>query len=81
MNTINCSEFKAKCLSILDDVANTGEGITILKRGKPVAQLLPVVPRHEEYPQHTLKDTMEIYGDIVEPPLPETDWDVERDRS
>jgi prevent-host-death family protein len=43
MKEIAASEFKAKCLSILDDV--DPEGIIITKRGKPVAKLVPVKPR------------------------------------
>src|SRR5206468_12115818 len=38
------SEFKAKCFAILDKVEGTGEPVTILKRGRPVARLLPPVP-------------------------------------
>jgi len=41
VKTLTSTEFKAKCLSILDEVAETGEPVTILKRGKPVAQLVP----------------------------------------
>jgi prevent-host-death family protein len=43
MKEIAASEFKAKCLSILDDV--DPEGIIITKRGKPVARLVPIKPR------------------------------------
>jgi prevent-host-death family protein len=50
MKTINASEFKAKCLAILDEVAETGEVLTILKHGKPVAQLVPPVPRSAGFP-------------------------------
>ena len=77
MKTINASEFKAKCLAILDEVKQTGETVTILKRGEPVAQLVPSVPR-ETYPQDTLKGTVKILGDIIEPPLPSEAWDAER---
>jgi prevent-host-death family protein len=41
MRSIRASEFKAKCLAILDEVERTGEPVTILKRGRPVARLLP----------------------------------------
>ena len=39
---IGAAEFKAHCLRILDEVARTGEPVTITKRGKPVAELKPV---------------------------------------
>jgi len=39
--TMPASEFKAKCLALMDEVARTGASITITKNGKPVAQLAP----------------------------------------
>jgi prevent-host-death family protein len=35
--TIKVSEFKAKCLKLIDDVARTGEPLVITKRGRKVA--------------------------------------------
>ncbi len=37
--TIKASEFKAKCLRLMDEVAENGEEIIITKNGKPVAKL------------------------------------------
>ena len=39
--SIPASEFKAKCLALLDDVAD-GESLVVTKRGKPVARVVPV---------------------------------------
>ena len=40
--TISASEFKAKCLNILDRLANHNlDRVVITKRGKPVAVLVP----------------------------------------
>ena len=41
MQTIKASEFKAKCLHIMDEVNQTGEEIVITKNGKPVSILKP----------------------------------------
>ena len=38
------AEFKAKCLSLLDRVHHRGESITITKRGRVVARLVPAAP-------------------------------------
>ena len=38
---IQASEFKAKCLALLDEVAETKETLVVTKRGKPVAQIVP----------------------------------------
>jgi prevent-host-death family protein len=38
---ISAGEFKARCLKLMDEVANTRETLVITKRGKPVAKLVP----------------------------------------
>jgi prevent-host-death family protein len=40
--TIPAGEFKARCLALLDEVAETGKPLVVTKRGKPVARLVPV---------------------------------------
>jgi prevent-host-death family protein len=42
MSVIAAGEFKAKCLHILDEVNKTREPVTVTKRGKPVARLVPL---------------------------------------
>jgi prevent-host-death family protein len=41
---VNATEFKAKCLSLIDRVHATGEVITVTKRGRPVAKLVGESP-------------------------------------
>jgi prevent-host-death family protein len=77
VRTINASDFKARCLAILDEVARTGEPITILKRGKPVARLVTAGGTADEYPQRTLAGTVRIHGDIIGPVLPALAWEAE----
>jgi len=77
MQTINAAEFKAKCLAILDEVYRTGQPVTILKRGKPVAQVVPPLPSEGRYPQDALVGSVEILGDIVAPVLPPEAWEAE----
>ena len=38
--SISASEFKAKCLALLDEVAEKGQPLVVTKRGKPVARVL-----------------------------------------
>ena len=38
--TVSVTEFKAKCLAIIDKVHATGETVVITKRGKVVARLV-----------------------------------------
>ena len=75
METINASYFKARCLAILDRVRETGERIVILKRGRPVAELWPPSQAESQHPQHELKGTVTVVGDIVGPVVPEHHWD------
>lgn len=38
---ITATQFKARCLRLLDEVAETGEALVVTKRGKPVASVQP----------------------------------------
>lgn len=42
--TISATRFKARCLALLDEVAETGEALIVTKRGKPVARVESVEP-------------------------------------
>jgi prevent-host-death family protein len=77
MKEMNASDFKAHCLAVLDDVAATREPVRILKRGRPVAVLVPPLPLDERAPQATLAGTLEILGDVVAPALPAVEWEAE----
>ena len=41
MQTLKASEFKAKCLKLMDEVQKTGDEIVITKNGKPISKLVP----------------------------------------
>lgn len=38
---ISATEFKAKCLKLIDQVHDTGEPLVITKHGKPVVEVRP----------------------------------------
>jgi prevent-host-death family protein len=63
---IKASEFKAKCLALMDEVARTGDAVVITKNGKPVAELVPHRPRQKSA-RGILKNELFITGDIVSP--------------
>lgn len=68
MEEIAISEFKAKCLAILDRVEKTKQPIRITRHGKPVAEVIPatqVVDRAAWI--GSLKGKIKILGDIVSP--------------
>ena len=60
--TFTATEFKAKCLRILDDLGP--QGIIILKRGRPVARLTPLSRRRNEELIGLMKGKIVIRGDI-----------------
>jgi prevent-host-death family protein len=64
--TIKASEFKAKCLALLDQVERTGETLVITKKGKPVAQVTPHKPATRS-PFGVWKGRVEILGGIISP--------------
>jgi prevent-host-death family protein len=63
---VGATEFKAKCLAILDEVEQHGQPVTITKRGRPVA-VLQRAPKKRKWksPLNSWKGRMEIVGDIV----------------
>jgi prevent-host-death family protein len=80
MDEIAISEFKAKCLALLEQVRATKKPIRITRRGKPVAEIVPpsaVMDRKKWIA--SMKDTMEILGDIISPANDEDEWEVLRD--
>jgi prevent-host-death family protein len=66
MKTVNATEFKAKCLALLDEVQSTGEPLQITKRGKPVAQVVPFRQRRKSI-YGFMKGQIKIHGDIISP--------------
>lgn len=79
MKEVAISEFKAKCLAIIDQVHKTKRPIRITKRGKPVAELIPPSPPATHDWMGSMKGTIEIIGDIVSPASDPDDWEVLRD--
>jgi prevent-host-death family protein len=63
--TIPAGEFKAKCLKILDEVAENRKTLVITKRGRPVARLSPV-PQVGDF-VGSMRGSGEILGDIISP--------------
>ncbi len=64
--TIKASEFKAKCLKLMDEVADSGREIVITKNGRPVSRLVPY-RKAPKVPFDRDRDIIRIYGDIVSP--------------
>lgn len=62
---ISATEFKAKCLSVLDEVNEHGGSISITKRGKPVATLQAAGNPAWKSLENALRGQIRLTGDIV----------------
>jgi prevent-host-death family protein len=61
---LGVSDFKAKCLGILDQVASKGDVLIITKHGRPIARVTPISsPR--KFTRDRWKGVGKIKGDIV----------------
>ena len=63
---VKASEFKAKCLALMDEVERTGQSVVITKNGKPVAELVRHRPRKRNA-RGILKGRLLVTGDIMSP--------------
>jgi prevent-host-death family protein len=70
--SIPAGEFKARCLALLDEVADTGAELIVTKYGRPVAKVVPV----GEVDAKPLKGSVLFEGDLVSPLL--EDWELDR---
>ena len=70
---IAAGEFKAKCLKLLDEVAQTRKPLIVTKFGKPVAQIVPIPPTRVEL-FGALRGSVLWEGDIISPI--EDEWEA-----
>jgi prevent-host-death family protein len=79
MKTVAISEFKAKCLGMLEEVRKTRKPIRVTRFGEPVADVVPPAPvEHPKSWLGSMAGTAEIVGDIVGPTGRESDWEAGR---
>jgi prevent-host-death family protein len=70
---ISASQFKARCLGLMDDVAASGDVLVITKNGQPVAELHPARPPRHPTP-FGLHRATRLIGDVLAPL--EEPWDA-----
>jgi prevent-host-death family protein len=74
---IAISEFKAKCLGILEQVRKTRKPIRVTRFGQPVAEVVPPSPGEPKGRRlGSMAGTAEIVGDIVGPTGSLDDWEA-----
>ena len=77
VRTIKASEFKAKCLNLMNEVAESGAEYVITKNGRPVSRLVPC----RKKPKSLFgidRGRLEILGDIDEPL--DVEWEAQTDK-
>ena len=79
MTTMKISEFKAKCLQILDRVSKTGETLIITRRGKPLARVLPVSESPADDWLGSLRGSATATDDLIEPAVDAEEWEALRE--
>jgi len=80
MEEVSISEFKAKCLALLEQVNKTKKPLRVTRHGKPVAEVVPPSSVKDRSAWiGSMKDRMEILGDIISPATDEDEWEVLRD--
>ena len=73
MKEVAISEFKAKCLSLLEEVEKTKKPLLVTKFGKPIAEVNPPSPKSRSW-LGSMKGEIKFLGDIVSPVFDERDW-------
>jgi prevent-host-death family protein len=80
MHEVSISEFKAKCIGLLEQVRKTKQPLRVTRHGKPVAEVVPVSePVDRAQMIASMQGSGETLGDIISPANDEDDWEVLRD--
>ena len=73
--SVPATQFKARCLALLEEVRETRQPLLVTRHGKPVAEIVPYTPG-EAHRANPLKGSIVFQGDLIEP-IPEQ-WDSAR---
>jgi len=79
MITYNVSEANAQFSKLMETV-EAGETVTLCKRNKPVARVVPIEEEPVFKKHHTkigwAKGQIKIHCDLTEPAIRESDWEM-----
>jgi len=75
MQTISISEFKAKCLSLLQEINDNNETLVITKHGKPFAEVRPIA-NDLESALEKFRGSVVYSGDLISPI--DEEWEAAR---
>jgi antitoxin (DNA-binding transcriptional repressor) of toxin-antitoxin stability system len=79
LEEIAVSKFKATCLRLMDDVKKTGKSIIVTRKGEAIAIVSPAPPPPKQKSWlGSMKDSIQVTGDIISPAADEKEWEVLR---
>jgi len=74
---VSATEFKAKCLGLMEQIAEEGGTVTVTKRGRPMVTMGPVKRKPFKSTEGALIGKVKIVGDLDK--IDNADlWDVVR---
>jgi prevent-host-death family protein len=77
---IAISEFKAKCLALLEEVSKTKTPLRVTRRGKPLADIIPIHSDGDERSWlGSMAGSVKITGDIVSPVIEMEEIEASKD--
>lgn len=79
MSDVSISEFKAKCLGLIEQVRKTRQPLRITRHGRPVAELIPAGPDRKRNFLGGMVGTGKIVGDIISPIIDLDEFEAYRD--
>jgi prevent-host-death family protein len=76
--TVSATDFKAKCLALIEEMNRTKVPIVVTKRGKPVAEMYPARSAAEPAKSFfgLMKGTVLRYDDPFAPAIDPGEWDA-----
>jgi prevent-host-death family protein len=80
MEEIAISEFKAKCLALLERVQKTKAPIRVTRFGKPIAEVIPPTPTADRADWFgSMAGTVDILRDVISPVVELSDLEAWRE--
>ena len=77
MESIGVSQFKARCIALLKQVQETGEGLLVTHRGQPLARIEPVLALPSRARLGALRHLGTVRGDLVNSDFAD-EWEMEQ---
>jgi prevent-host-death family protein len=75
-DVVSASELKARCSEVIERVATERRTVTVTKRGKPVARIVPLEESEAKSLAGYARGRLTVTGDLLAPI--DVEWEAER---